>query len=64
MEKAILAPIMASKAVKFLEEHQSSTPSRFEEEVRWRQENEIWLRLSRSVKTLSSDPALEDSETL
>ena len=38
-----------SKAIKFLEEHQSSTPSTFEEEARWRQENEIWLRLSRSV---------------
>jgi ribosome-binding protein aMBF1 (putative translation factor) len=40
---------MASKAIKFLEEHQSSTPSKFEEEARWRQENEIWLRMSRSV---------------
>lgn len=40
---------MTSKAIKFLEEHQSSTPSKFEEEARWRQENEIWLRMSRSV---------------
>ena len=40
---------MANKAIKFLEEHQSSTPSKFEEEARWRQENEIWLRMSRSV---------------
>ena len=40
---------MTSKAIKFLEEHQSDTPSRFEEEARWRQENEIWLRMSRSV---------------
>ena len=40
---------MASKAIKFLEEHQSNTPSHFEEEARWRQENEIWLRMSRSV---------------
>ena len=40
---------MASKVIKFLEEHQSGTPSCFEEEARWRQENEIWLRMSRSV---------------
>lgn len=40
---------MTSKAIKFLEEHQSNTPSKFEEEARWRQENEIWLRMSRSV---------------
>ena len=38
-----------SKAIKFLEEHQCSAPSTFEEEARWRQENEIWLRMSRSV---------------
>ena len=41
--------MMKSKAIKFLEEHQSSTPSKFEAEARWRQENEIWLRMSRSV---------------
>ena len=40
---------MESKAIRFLEEHQSSVSSKFEEEARWRQENEIWLRLSRSV---------------
>ena len=40
---------MKSNAIKFLEKHQSGTPSKFEEEARWRQENEIWLRLSRSV---------------
>lgn len=38
-----------SKAIKFLEQHQSSTTSKFEEEARWRQENEIWMKLSRSV---------------
>ena len=38
-----------SKAMKFLEQHQSQTPSSFEDEARWRQENEIWLRMSRSV---------------
>jgi len=38
-----------SKAIQFLEEHESQTPSKFEDEARWRQENEIWLRMSRSV---------------
>ena len=40
---------MKSKAVRFLEEHQSRVSSGFEEEARWRQENEIWLRMARSV---------------
>ena len=40
---------MKSKAIRFLEEHQSSVPSRFEEEARWRLANEGWLRMSRSV---------------
>ena len=40
---------MTNKAIDFLEEHKSSTPSRFEEEAKWRQENEIWLKMSRSV---------------
>ena len=40
---------MTNKAIKFPEEHQSSTLSKFEEESCWRQENEIWLRMSRSV---------------
>lgn len=40
---------MASKAIKFLEEHQSETPSRFAEEATWRKEKENagWLRWSR-----------------
>ena len=38
-----------SKAILFLEEHQSAEASTFEKEARWRQENEIWLRMSRSV---------------
>lgn len=37
---------MASKAIKFLEEHQSETPSRFAEEATWRKENAGWLRWS------------------
>lgn len=40
---------MASKAIKFLEEHQSDTPSRFAEEAAWRKENAGWLRWSRQL---------------
>lgn len=40
---------MASKAIKFLEEHQSETPSRFAEEATWRKENAGWLRRSRQL---------------
>ena len=40
---------MTSKAIKFLEEHQSETPSRFTEEAAWRKENEGWLRWSRQL---------------
>ena len=41
--------LMASKAIKFLEENQSETPSRFTEEAAWRKENEGWLRWSRQL---------------
>lgn len=40
---------MASKAIKFLEAHQSGTPSRFVEDATWRKENESWLRWSRQL---------------
>ncbi|MCM1067990.1 MAG: helix-turn-helix domain-containing protein [Muribaculaceae bacterium] len=40
---------MASKAIKFLEAHQSDAPSRFVEEATWRQENASWLRWSRQL---------------
>lgn len=43
---------MASKAIEFLEAHQSKTPSRFVEEANWRKENESWLRWSRQIATL------------
>ena len=43
---------MASKAIKFLESHQSETPSRFVEEANWRKENASWLRWSRQLATL------------
>ncbi len=40
---------MASKAIEFLEEHQSEAPSRFAEEAAWRKENASWLRWSRQL---------------
>ena len=40
---------MASKVIKFLEEHQSETPSQFVEEAIWRNENASWLRWSRQI---------------
>lgn len=40
---------MASKAIKFLEAHQSETSSRFLDEATWRRENASWLRWSRQI---------------
>ena len=40
---------MASKAIKFLEAHESESPSRFVEEAAWRKENASWLRWSRQL---------------
>lgn len=40
---------MAGKTIKFLEAHQSETPSRFVEDVAWRKENASWLRWSRQI---------------
>ncbi len=40
---------MASKALKFLESHQSEQPSHFVEEATWRKENASWLRWSRQL---------------
>ena len=42
---------MASKAIEFLESHKSETPSEFMEDVKWRKENESWLRWSRQLAT-------------
>ena len=50
-----------NKALDFLEKHQSSTPSRFEEEARWRLENERWLRMSRSVSLAIIDYMQENN---
>ncbi|MDE5791552.1 MAG: helix-turn-helix domain-containing protein [Muribaculaceae bacterium] len=40
---------MASKAIEFLESHESKIPSRFAEEATWRKENASWLRWSRQL---------------
>lgn len=40
---------MKSKAVLFLEAHQSGERSTFVDDAKWRQENASWLRRSRRV---------------
>lgn len=40
---------MASKAIQFLETHQSETPSNFVDEATWRKENSSWLRWSQQL---------------
>jgi ribosome-binding protein aMBF1 (putative translation factor) len=40
---------MKSKAVQFLETHQSGESSSFEADALWRQQNASWLRRSRNV---------------
>lgn len=38
-----------SKAIDFLEAHQSPTPSRWRENAQWRRDNEYWLIYSRYI---------------
>lgn len=38
-----------SKAIEFLEAHQSSAPSRWREDAQWRRDNEYWLKYSRFI---------------
>lgn len=40
---------MKTKAVQFLESHQSGEHSAFEADAKWRQENASWLKKSRNV---------------
>ena len=40
---------MRQKTLDFLEAHQSSQPSTFTEDAKWREENKVWLRWSRGV---------------
>ena len=40
---------MKSKAIQFLEEHQSGERSTFVDDAKWRQENASWLKQSQRV---------------
>ena len=40
---------MRQKTLDFLEAHQSDQPSTFTQDIKWRQENEVWLKWSRSI---------------
>ena len=40
---------MKSKAIEFLESHQSGTPSRWRQDAQWRRDNEFWLTYSRHI---------------
>ena len=40
---------MKSKAINFLESHQSETASQFVKDAQWRKENESWLKWSRRL---------------
>ena len=38
-----------SRAIEFLEAHQSPTPSRWRDDAQWRRDNEYWLKYSRYI---------------
>ena len=38
-----------SRAMEFLKKHESISPSHFEENAKWRKENEAWLEWSRNI---------------
>ena len=38
-----------SRAIEFLEAHQSPKPSRWREDAQWRRDNEYWLKYSRYI---------------
>lgn len=38
-----------SRAIEFLEAHQSPTPSRWREDAQWRRDNDYWLKYSRYI---------------
>lgn len=40
---------MKEKTLKFFERNLSSKPSRFVEEAKWRQDNEVWLKWSQGI---------------
>ena len=41
--------MIMSRAIEFLEAHQSPTPSRWREDAQWRRDNEYWLKYSRYI---------------
>jgi transcriptional regulator with XRE-family HTH domain len=48
-----------SRAIEFLEAHQSPTPSKWRENAQWRRDNEYWLQYSRYI-TLQVLRAMEE----
>ena len=48
-----------SRAIEFLEAHQSPTPSRWREDAQWRKDNEYWLKYARYI-TLQVLRAMEE----
>ena len=48
-----------SRAIEFLEAHQSPTPSRWREDAQWRRDNEYWLNYARYI-TLQVLRAMDD----
>ena len=38
-----------SKATKYLEKHQSSTPSHWREDAQWRRDNDYWLKYAQNI---------------
>ena len=48
-----------SRAIEFLEAHQSPTPSRWREDAQWRRDNEYWLKYARHI-TLQVLRAMEE----
>lgn len=38
-----------SKAIEYLEAHQSPTPSKWRENAQWRRDNEFWLKYARFI---------------
>ena len=52
-----------SRAIEFLEAHQSPTPSRWREDVQWRRDNEYWLKYARYITLLVVRAMEEQSVT-
>lgn len=50
-----------NKAINFLEKNESATPSKWEEEARFRQENKVWLTWSRKI-SLSLIEYMEENQ--